>query len=200
MDNRALYKISYGLYILSVKEGDKDNGCITNTVVQVTDSPKRISVCLSKQNYTTEMLLRTKEFNVTMLTVDTPFSVFKQFGYKSGRDVDKFDCPNPSRSENGIIYASKYGNSYISAKVYQTVDVGAHIMFLADVVGAKVLSDAPSVTYEYYFQHIKPKPKETDIKKGYRCKICGYIYEGEPLPDDFICPICKHGVDAFEKL
>lgn len=200
MDNNAMYKISYGLYILSVKEGEKDNGCITNTVVQVTDTPKRISVCLSKQNYTTEMLLRTKMFNVSMLTTDTPFETFKQFGYQSGRDVDKFNCPSPTRSENGIIYASKYGNSYISANVYQTVDVGGHIMFLADVVDAKVLSEKPSVTYDYYFKNIKPAPVKTEAKKGYRCKICGYIYEGEPLPEDFICPICKHGAADFEKL
>jgi flavin reductase (DIM6/NTAB) family NADH-FMN oxidoreductase RutF len=188
------------LYILSVQEGKKDNGCITNTVVQVTDSPKRISVCLSKQNYTTEMLLRTKKFNVSMLTIDTPFDTFKHFGYQSGRNIDKFDCPNPSRASNGIIYASKYGNSYISADVYQTVDVGAHIMFLADVVDAKVLSDKPSVTYDYYFKHIKPAPVKTEVKVGYRCKICGYIYEGEPLPEDYICPVCKHGAEDFEKL
>lgn len=195
-----MYKISYGLYILSVKEGDKDNGCITNTVIQVTDTPCRISVSLSKQNYTTEMLLRTKQFNVSTLTVDTPFETFKNFGYQSGRTVEKFDCPNPKRSQNGIIYASKYGNSYLSCVVYDTIDMGTHITFLADVIDAEVLSEVQSVTYEYYSKNIKPSFAKTEIKKGYRCKICGYIYEGEPLPDDFICPICKHGAADFEKL
>lgn len=199
MNKNALYKISYGLYIVSVREGDKDNGCISNTAMQVTDTPYRVSVCLNKLNYTTEMLLRTKEFNVSTLTIDTPFEAFKTFGYQSGRNINKFDCPTPTRSANGIIYASKYGNSYLSCKVFDTVDLGTHIMFFADVVDAEVLSDVPSVTYEYYFKHIKPAPVKTE-KKGYRCKICGYIYEGEPLPPDFICPICKHGAEDFEKL
>lgn len=199
MNKNALYKISYGLYIVSVREGDKDNGCISNTVLQVTDTPNRVSVCLNKLNYTTEMLLRTREFNVSTLTIDTPFDAFKTFGYQSGRNVNKFDCPTPARSSNGIIYAQKYGNSYISCKVFDTIDLGTHIMFFADVIDAEVLSDVQSVTYEYYFKHIKPAPVKTE-KKGYRCKICGYIYEGEPLPPDFICPICKHGAEDFEKL
>ncbi|HOO22771.1 MAG TPA: flavin reductase [Clostridia bacterium] len=199
MDVNALFRISYGLYILSVRDGDKDNGCIINTAVQVTNTPNRLSVCLSKQNYSTEILLRTGEFNVSMLTEDTPFEVFKKFGYQSGRNADKFDEADIKRGENGIAYCARYANSYVSGKVIATYDVGTHIMFIADVTDAVILTDKPSVTYDYYFKHIKPAPVKTE-KKGYRCKICGYIYEGEPLPADFICPICKHGAADFEKI
>lgn len=201
MDNKAMYKISYGLFLLSATDGKKDNGCITNTVQQITTTPNRITVCVNKLNYTHEIIEKTGIFNVSTLITETPFEIFKNFGYQSGRIIDKFaTCDCKERSDNGLIYASQYSNSFISAKIFTTVDVGTHTMFVADVTDGAVISDKPSVTYEYYLKNIKPAPTETKITKGYRCKICGYIYEGEPLPPDFICPVCKHGAADFEKL
>lgn len=200
MNYDVMFKISYGLYLISAKSGDKDNGCITNTVVQITSTPNRISVCINKQNYTCEMILKSKKFNISTLTTKTPFELFYNFGYQSGKTVDKFELrDNIKRSANGIIFEQKYSNSYLSATVYDTIDLGTHIMFLADVTDGEILSQNPSVTYDYYSNNIKPAPPSTTTK-GYRCKICGYIYEGEPLPQDFICPICKHGASDFEKL
>lgn len=198
IENNALFKISYGLYVLTAKDGEKDNGCIINTAQQVTDNPKRICVAVNKQNYTHDMIMKTGEFNVCALTEDTPFEVFSHFGFKSGRDTEKFSG-EPLRTKNGIAYIGGVSNAVISGKVENTVDCGTHTLFIAEVTEAKVLSDAPSVTYDYYFKHIKPKP-ETAKKKGYVCKICGYVYEGEELPADFICPLCKHGAEDFEPL
>ena len=202
IEPNAMFKISYGLYVLTAKDGNKDNGCIINTVTQITDSPKRISIAVNRANLTHDMIKKTGVFNVSVLTTDTPFQVFRHFGFNSGRDTDKFaDGENKSRSKNGLLYIERYSNSYISCKVTHTIEYNTHTVFIADVTEAKELSKVPSVTYEYYFENIKPKPKHNDEKKkGYVCKICGYVYEGEELPRDFICPLCKHGAEDFEKL
>lgn len=196
----AMFQLSYGLFVLSAKDGTKDNGCIVNTVQQVTTSPNRILVAVNKGNYTHDMILKTGEFNASVLSEDTGFDIFQHFGFQSGRDVNKMEgLETYDRAENGIIYLTKGANAYISAKVSQTTDLGSHTLFLADVTDGDLLNDIPSVTYAYYHKHIKPQPQETK-KTGWRCKICGYIYEGEELPADFICPICKHGAEDFEKL
>ena len=201
-ENNAMFKLSYGLFVLTAKNGEKDNGCIINTVMQITDIPKRIVVSVNKQNYTHDMILKSGEFNVSVLSTDVPFDVFQKFGFVSGRDTDKFnDFDKVARSENGIYYLTEYANAYISGKVSNVIDCGTHTMFVADVTNAKTLSEVPSVTYQYYFDHIKPKPKAADEKKkGFVCKICGYVYEGETLPPDYICPLCKHGAEDFEPL
>lgn len=203
VENNALFSFSYGLFVLSAKEGDKDNGCIINTAVQVTNTPNRISVTVNKQNYTHDMIVRTGQFNLSVLSEDAPFAVFQQFGFRSGRDTaDKFDATKEeARTVNGIRYVPDVANAVISGKVIQTVDCGTHTMFIAEVTEARTLSQIPSVTYAYYFEHIKPKPPVTqEVKKGFVCKICGYVYEGEELPADFVCPLCKHGAEDFEAL
>jgi flavorubredoxin/flavin reductase (DIM6/NTAB) family NADH-FMN oxidoreductase RutF len=202
IDNNAMFKLSYGLFVLSAKDGDKDNGCIINTVTQLTDTPKRITIAVNKQNYTHDLIMKTGMFNVSVLSEEVPFKVFQQFGFQSGRDVDKFaDFEPVARSNNGILYLTEYTNAFISAQVIATEDYGTHTLFVADVVQAQVLSDVPSVTYTYYFAHIKPKPAPVEEnKKGFVCKICGYVYEGDELPADFICPLCKHGAEDFEPL
>lgn len=202
IDNNALFKLSYGLFVLTAKDGDKDNGCIINTVTQLTDIPKRLTIAVNKQNYTHDMIMKTGAFNVSVLSEDVPFKVFQHFGFQSGREVDKFaDGSVIARSQNGIVYLPEYTNAFISAQVIETRDYGTHTLFIADIVQAQILSDVPSVTYTYYFEHIKPKPAPVDEdKKGFVCKICGYVYEGDELPPDFICPLCKHGVEDFEPL
>lgn len=200
MDVNALFNIGYGLYVLTSNYENKDNGCIVNTVVQVTNEPLRIAVIVNKKNYTHELILNSCVFNLSVLTVDTPFKVIEHFGFQSGKDVDKFaDCNQKYRTKNNVLYIPKYINSYISCHVSSHIDLNTHTMFFADVIDAKVLSDKESLTYSYYQQHIKPQPQKT-TKKGWRCKICGWIYEGEDLPDDIICPLCKHGKEAFEKI
>ena len=195
----TLFKLSYGLFVLSAREGEKDNGCIINTVMQITDTPLQIAVGINKDNYTYEMIEKTGMFNVSVLTEEVPFSVFEDFGFKSGKTEDKFSAfDGKERSENGIYYLTKHTNAFISAKVVKTLDCGTHMMLIAEVTEAKTLSDAPSVTYDYYFKNIKPQPQAK--KKGYVCKICGYVYEGDSLPDDFICPLCKHPASDFEPL
>ncbi|MEA4815781.1 MAG: flavin reductase [Lachnospiraceae bacterium] len=198
----TMFKLSYGLFVLTAKEGKKDNGCIINTAIQVTDNPKRISIAVNKANYTHDMILNTGAFNVSILTTETPFSTFQHFGFQSGRSVEKFaDGSSEFRSENGVVYLPKYTNAYISGKVISTADYGTHTIFVAEVTEAKVLSNEPSVTYQYYADNIKPKPKASpEKKKGFICTVCGYIYEGDELPKDFICPICKHGAEVFEPL
>lgn len=199
IDNSALFTLSYGLFVLTAKD-DKDNGCIVNTVQQVTQEPLKISVAVNKANYTHDMILKTGQFNVSVLTEKANFDIFKRFGFSSGRDTDKFEnFSSVARTENGITYITEMTNAVISGKVVETVDLGTHTLFIADVTESKKLSDENSVTYQYYFDHIKPKP-ETEKKKGYVCKICGYVYEGDPLPDDFICPLCKHPASDFEPL
>lgn len=202
VDKNALFKLSYGLYILTARDGEKDNGCIINTVTQLTDTPSRFMIAVNKQNYTHDMILKTGKFNISVLTQEVPFQVFRHFGFQSGRDVDKFaDAPECVRSANGVYYVPKYANAFISGTVIETHDYGTHTMFVADVTQAQILSEVPSVTYTYYFDHIKPKPAPVDEKKkGFVCKICGYVYEGDELPEDFICPLCKHGAADFEPL
>ena len=200
MNTNALFKIGYGLYVLSVEEQGKDNGCIVNTVMQVTSDPCQIAVCVNKNNYTYEMIQHTKKFNVSVLAEGVSFDVFKNFGYQTGRITDKFtNFSDVKRSPNGVLYITKDTNAYMSAYVQQEIDLGTHVMFIAQLVEAEVLSDKPTVTYDYYQKNIKPKPQVTE-KKGWRCKICGYIYEEEVLPADYICPICKHGAIDFEKI
>ncbi len=199
INNDSMFTLSYGLFVLSAKT-EKDNACIINTVQQVTQNPLRISVAVNKSNYTHDMIVQSKEFNVSVLTESVPFSVFERFGFSSGRDTDKFaGFENVSRTENGILYLTNNTNAVISGKVIEMVDLGTHTLFIADVTEAFKLNDEKSVTYQYYFDNIKPKP-QAEKKKGYICKICGYIYDGETLPDDFICPICKHGAEDFEPL
>lgn len=197
----AMFKISYGLFILSAKEGEKDNGCIINTAMQVTQDPKQVSICVNKENYTCGMIERTGEFNLSILSEEADFEVFKHFGFRSGKDTEKFaGYGDAERASNGILYVTKAVNSMVSVKVNRTVDLGTHIMFVGDVTEEKVFSDVPSVTYQYYFDHIKPAPDAKPKTKGYVCKICGYVYEGDELPPDFICPICKHGAEDFEPI
>lgn len=201
VDNKTLFKLSYGLFVLTARNGEKDNGCIINTVQQLTSKPNRITIAVNKQNYTHDMILKSGQFNVSVLTEDAPFSVFERFGFHSGKDTDKFAGAAVTRSSNGLIYIPEYTNAFISAKVVATHDYGTHTLFVAEVTEAKILSDVPSVTYSYYFAHIKPKPQAAETKKvGWVCKICGYFYEGEELPADFVCPLCKHGAADFEKV
>ena len=200
MDNKVLFNIGYGLYVLTANEGEKDNGCIINTVMQVTSDPLQIAIAVNKKNYTNEMIQRTKKFNVSVLSESAKFEVFEHFGFHSGRDTDKFaDFVDTKRSPNGVLYITQNTNSYMSAYVKQEIDLGSHTLFIAQLVAAETLSEEPTVTYTYYQNNIKPKPQKTE-KKGWRCKICGYIYEGEDLPVDFICPWCKHGAVDFERI
>ncbi|MBQ3704678.1 MAG: flavin reductase [Oscillospiraceae bacterium] len=198
-DLTALFKIGYGLYVVTARDGSKDNGCIVNTVTQVTNTPNRIAVCINKANYTHELAKKTGMMNVNCLSVEVPFSTFQHFGFQSGRNVNKFPEGEYLRSDNGVIFLDKYINAFMSLKVEQYVDLDTHGMFICTVTEARVLSSKETVTYNYYQSNIKPKP-ETDLKKGWVCKVCGYVYEGEVLPDDFICPLCKHGAADFEPL
>ena len=200
IDNTAMFKFSYGLFLLSSRIGGKDNACIINTAAQVTDNPKRVSIAVNKQNYPCEIIRQAGDFTLSVLTVDAPFSLFQRFGFQSGRENDKFAGFEPiARAQSANYYLTEYANAQISCNVVETVDCGSHMIFIGEVTEAKVLSDRPSVTYEYYFANIKPKP-ETKKKKGFVCKICGYVYEGDELPPDFVCPICKHGADDFEPI
>ena len=197
-DLTALFKIGYGLYVVTSNDGTKDNGLIVNTVTQVTNTPNRVAVCINKQNYSHHVIKQTGVMNVNCLSVDAPFSVFKTFGFQSGRTADKFAEIKPLRSANGLPFLPAYINAFMSLKVEQYVDLDTHGMFICSVTEAQVLSKAETMTYTYYQDHVKPKP-ETD-KKGWVCKVCGWIYEGEDLPDDIVCPLCKHGAADFEKL
>ena len=202
VDMTTMFKLTYGLFVLSARDGSKDNGCIINTVTQITEKPNRISIAVNKSNYTHDMILKTGVFNVSILSESVPFRVFEQFGFKSGRDTDKFaESPYSDRSANGVRYIPEHVNGVISGKVADSFDYGTHTLFVSDVTQAFVLSGERSVTYQFYFDNIKPKPQPPKEKKtGYVCRICGYVYEGDVLPDDFICPLCKHGVDDFEKI
>lgn len=195
----ALFNIGYGLYVVTSKSGEKDNGLIVNTVTQVTNSPNRIAVTISKENYSHDIIKQTGIMNVNCLSAEAPFSVFEQFGFKSGRDTRKFSDNNQLRSDNGLIFLSRYINSFMSLKVERYIDMGTHGMFICSVTEARVISDAETMTYTYYFDNVKPKP-EAKGKKGFVCKICGYVHEGDELPDDFICPLCKHGAADFEPI
>ena len=200
MDMSAMFKISYGLFVLSAKNTSKQNGCIVNTVMQVTSTPNRIVVAVNKNNFTHDMIVSSKEFNISMLSTSVPFEVFKHFGFQSGKDVNKFDSFEHKIAPNGIAYLDKNTTAYLSAKVVSITDLGTHSLFLADVTDAVKLSDEDSVTYDYYQKNIKPNPTAKPKKTVWRCKICGYEYEGEELPADFICPLCKHPASDFEKI
>ncbi len=197
----AMFKLSYGLFVVTARDGEKDNGCITNTVQQVTATPNRISLAVNKANFTHDMILKTTVFNVSIISEKADFELFKHFGFASGRNADKFaDYSGYERAENGVTYVTNGTNSVLCAKVVRTVDLGTHTLFIADVTEEKVLDETASATYTYYFEHIKPKPEEKPKVKGWVCKICGYVYEGEELPADFICPICLHPASDFEPL
>ncbi len=198
-DLKALFNIGYGLYVVTSNDGKKDNGLIVNTVTQVTDTPNRIAVTINKENYSHHIIKQTGKMNVNCLSVDAPFSVFEKFGFMSGRNVDKFADCQPLRSENGLIFLPRYINAMMSLKVEEYVDLDTHGMFICSVSEARVLSDKETMSYTYYQKNVKPKPK-TEGKKGYVCRICGYVYEGHPLPEDFICPLCKHGAADFEEI
>lgn len=198
-DLTALFKIGYGLYVVTSNDGKKDNGLIVNTVTQITDSPNRIAVTINKQNYSHHVIKQTGIMNVNCLSVDAPFKVFETFGFQSGRTVDKFANCTPLRSDNGLVFLPRYINAFMSLKVEQYVDFETHGMFICSVTEARVISNLQTMTYAYYQENVKPKP-ETEGKKGFVCKVCGYIYEGDVLPDDFICPLCKHGAADFEPI
>ncbi len=205
MDNKAMYRLSYGLFVLTVKSGDKANGCITNTAIQVASEPNQISFAVNKANFTHDLVMETKVANISVISEAADFALFKHFGFQSGRDVDKFagytDC---AMAENGVPYITAGTNAYFSIAVKQTVDLGSHTLFIGEPTAMEVLSDVPSATYAFYQSNIKPKPeaKKADALPAgmhkWRCKICGYEYIGESLPDDFICPLCKHPASDFE--
>ena len=201
MNDLVMRNLSYGLFVCTAKDGEKDNGCIINTVTQIASKPNRISIAVNKANYTHDMILKTRKFNVSILSEAATFDTFKHFGFQSGRDVDKMADISFSRSANGLVYITDGCNGYISGDVYEAIDVGSHTLFLADVADADVFGNIPSATYAYYFANIKPKPQPApEKKKGWICTICGYIYEGEELPADFICPLCKHPASDFKPL
>ena len=198
-DLTALFNIGYGLYVVTSNDGKKDNGLIVNTVTQVTNTPNRIAVTINKENYSHHVIKQTGIMNINCLSTDAPFAVFEAFGFKSGRNTDKFADCTPLRSDNGLVFLPRYINSFMSLKVEQYVDLDTHGMFICSITESRVISQTETMTYTYYQNNVKPKPK-TEGKKGYVCKICGYVYEGDELPDDFICPLCKHGAADFEPI
>ena len=210
MNRKAMYAISYGLFVVTARRGDFDNGCITNTVAQVTSDPNRISVAVNKANYTCGMIQDSGVFTASIISEAAPFSLFQRFGFQSGKDVsvDKFEAfGKVKRLENGTLAVTEGTNAWISAKVEQMIDLGSHILFIAAVTDMDVLSDVPSATYSYYQSHIKPKPEKKEAagtaaegKTVWRCTVCGYEYTGDELPEDFICPTCKHPASDFEKV
>ena len=205
MNEKAMHQLSYGLFVLTARDGDRDNGCIVNTAIQAASAPNQLSVCVNKANYTNEMIQKTGKFVVSIISQGAEFDLFKHFGFQSGRDVNKFDgFTDYARCENGLCYITKGTNAYISVTVTGTQDLGSHTMFVGTIDDMEILSDERSATYEYYFENIKPKPQavgETqDGKTIWRCTICGYEYVGDELPQDFVCPICKHPASDFEKI
>ena len=198
-DLSALFNIGYGLYVVTSNDGKKDNGLIVNTVSQVTNTPNRVAVTINKENYSHHVIKQTGIMNLNCLTEETPFGVFEKFGFVSGRNADKFAGDQVLRSDNGLVFLPRYINSFMSLKVEQYVDLGTHGMFICAVTEARVLSDKNTMTYTYYQNNVKPKP-ETEGKTGYVCQVCGWVYEGEPLPEDIVCPLCKHGYADFEKI
>ncbi len=195
----ALFKIGYGLYVVTSNDGNRDNGLIVNTVTQLTDNPYRVAVNINKANYSHHVIKQTGVMNVNCLSVEAPFEIFQRFGFQSGRQTDKFEGMEKLYSDNGLVFLPKYINAFMSLKVEQYVDLGTHGMFICSVTEARVMSDKDTMTYTYYQNNVKPKP-QTEGKKGFVCKICGFIYEGDELPDDYICPLCKHGVADFEPI
>ncbi len=204
IDKNAIFKISYGLFVLDARQGDKDNACIINVAQQVTSEPLQLMICVNKTNLTHDMVLRTLKFNLCPLSEEATMKPFQHFGFQSGRDIDKFaECQQKLRTDNGLLYLPKYINSVISCVVTKSIDLGTHTMFIARVMEAKTLTDSPSITYAYYQQNIKPRPSasqtvKSSTKKKWVCEVCGYVYEGDEMPDDFICPWCKHGKADFK--
>ena len=205
MNTKAMYKLTYGLFVLTAKDGDKDNGCIINPAIQAASEPNQISIAVNKANFTHDMIMKTGAFTVSTISQEASFDLFKHFGFQTGRETDKFaDFADCERGENGIFHITKGTNAFFNVKVEQTLDMGSHTMFVGQVTDMEVLIDTPSTTYEYYQENIKPKPQEAgkteEGKTIWRCRICGYEYEGEELPEDFICPLCKHPASDFEKV
>ncbi len=207
MSENALFKLTYGLFILTTKYDKIDNGCIINTVQMITENPTRITIAINKNNYTTQLIAKSKIFNISILTKDVPFAIIKHFGFQSGKDVNKFEELSKvekdniiASANNGVLYINKYTNAYIEAKVIDEKDYDSHVLITAEVTNSQVLSNTESVTYEYYLQNIKEKASIPNNIKGYECRICGYIYQGEVLPPDFECPICGHGPSDFEPI
>lgn len=205
MDNKAMFSLSYGLFVLTAHENGKDSGCIINTAIQAASNPNQVSICVNKANYTHDMVMRTGVFTVSTISEKASFELFKHFGFSSGRDTDKFAGYDQwMRGVNGVPYITEGTNAYISVAVKQTMDLGSHTLFVGEVTDMEVLSDVPSATYAYYFANIKPQPEKVgqtaDGQTIWRCVICGYEYVGEELPEDYICPICKHGASDFEKV
>lgn len=202
MNNEALFKLSYGLFVLTAKDGYKDNGCIINTAIQSASEPSQLSICINKANFTHDMIKSSGKFTVSVISREADFELFKHFGFSSGKDTDKFkDYAFCKRGENGIYYIDHGTNAYISAQTLTETDLGSHTMFSGKITDMEILSDARSATYEYYFENIKPKPaQQKNEKTVWRCKICGYEYEGETLPEDYICPLCKHPASDFERV
>lgn len=204
IDNKVIFNISYGLFVLVARQGEKDNACIINVAQQITSDPLQLAICVNKQNLTHDMVLHTLKFNLCPLSEEATMKPFQHFGFQSGKTVDKFaECEVELRTDNGLRYLPKYINSVISCVVTKSIDLGTHTLFVARVMEAKVLTDSPSITYAYYQEHIKPKPSntqtlETSNKKKWVCEVCGYVYEGDELPDDFVCPLCKHGKSDFK--
>ncbi len=199
MDPAALYRIEYGLYLVTTRDGQKDNGMIVNAVQQLTATPELVAVTVNKQTYSHDLIEKSGVMNVHCLAERTPFSVFERFGLQSGRAVDKFEGLAPDRTENGLALWREYATAYLSLAVERYVDMGTHGMFICRITASEVLTKEPTMTYSYYHKAVKPKPAESK-KKGYVCKICGYVYEGDPLPADFVCPLCLHGAADFEPL
>lgn len=195
----ALFNIAYGLYVITTKDGDRDNGMIANTVGQVTNTPDRIAVTINKTSYTHDIIKQTGVMNINCLSNKAPFSVFENFGFKSGREQNKFEEISPARSSNGLAVLPQYINAFISLRVQQYIDLDTHGMFICEITEQQVVSDEETMTYTYYQENVKPKPGPQK-KKGWVCKICGYVYEGEELPADFICPWCKHPASDFEPI
>ena len=204
-NQNALFKLTYGLYVLTAREGDKDNGCIINVAPQLTDTPLQMLVSVNKANYTHGMIARTGLFNLSLLTEHTPMDIIQHFGFQSGKDVNKFEnALTDLRSSNGLRYVPRYTNAYLSGKVNQMVDLGTHTLFIAEITESVLLNNDPSLTYDYYHRNIKPKPEvpaaSGDGKTRWVCQTCGYVYEGDEVPDDFLCPWCKHGKADFKRM
>jgi flavin reductase (DIM6/NTAB) family NADH-FMN oxidoreductase RutF/rubredoxin/flavodoxin len=207
LDAGAFFKFTYGLFVLTSRDGGKDNGCIINTAIQLTDNPKMMTIAVNKANFSRDIIKKTGVFTVSMLTRDAPFKLFQDFGFRSGRDCDKFDAYRggslAKRGENGLYYLNSWANAFVSGRVVAATDYGSHTLFVAEVTEAGLLSNAPSLTYQYYADNVKPKRKAPAAgvkKQGWICKVCGYVHEGADLPADFVCPLCKHGADSFERL
>lgn len=201
MNPKALFNIPYGLFLLTARENDKDNGCIINTVMQVSENPTHLCISVNKNNLTHDIILRTRSFNISALSTSASFDLFKHFGMQSGRTVDKFEnYPDIARSENNLPYLTKHANARFSVKVTMYLDLGSHTLFVGELTEAETLSNEETCTYSYYQSNIKPKPAAaTNNKTTWTCSVCGYVYEGENLPDDYICPLCKHGKNDFVK-